>query len=338
MRSDQNSYRVEEEAVAGGVVYLLRDEEAQTEARIAPGIGNNLFSFVARPAGHPLEVMLAPDSLSQLSQFPIGFGIPVLFPFPDLVRNAEYEFEGRIYHLERRPHSRHASHAFAFDRPWSVIEHNTGQGATLRSAFRWQDHSDIQAQYPFPFELVVTYTLRGNVLQVQGEVTNLGQSRMPMGFGLHPYFRLPLSERGRREDCLVRTPTTHKWEVDEELLPTGRIVIPPPEKDFSRLRPLGRQAVDDVYTGVQFRDGWSESVLVDPSVGVEVAMRADNRFREIVIYAPPDRPTIALEPYTHTTDAIHLQAQSIDAGLIVLEPAARWTGKVEIVVRQIRSL
>ena len=329
-------YSIEVERPAGQAdVYVLRDWRTGSEARIIPSVGNNFFSFRAGLGeGEPVEVMLTPPNADGLRQFPIGFGTPVLFPFPDLVRDATYTFEGKAYRLETHHPRGHASHAFVYNRPWHVTGTATANGATLVSAFRWEDHSDVHSQYPFPFVLTLAYTLAGSTVRLRAHLRNVGRERMPFGFGIHPYFRLPIAENGKREDCMVCIPTSSKWEVDEELLPTGRVGPAPAEKDYSCLRPLGTQALDDVYTKPKLGNGWSESVYVDPAAGVEVAMRADSGFREIVIYAPPDRPTICLEPYTHTTDAINLQAKGIDAGLQILEPAAEWTGEVEIAVRR----
>jgi aldose 1-epimerase len=53
-------------------------------------------------------------------------------------------------------------------------------------------------------------------------------------------------------------------------------------------------------------------------------------FRDLVVFTPPHRQAIALEPYTCTTDAINLQARGIDAGWLVLEPGRVWRGQVEI--------
>jgi aldose 1-epimerase len=64
--------------------------------------------------------------------------------------------------------------------------------------------------------------------------------------------------------------------------------------------------------------------------GVSVELWATASFRELVVFTPPHRQAICLEPYTCTTDAINQQQRTIDAGLIVLEPAAEWQGVVEL--------
>ena len=65
-------------------------------------------------------------------------------------------------------------------------------------------------------------------------------------------------------------------------------------------------------------------------------MEASPEFREWVIYAPTERPVVCLEPYTGTTDAVNLQPRGVDAGLVVLDPGATWTGTIRTSLREAR--
>ena len=56
----------------------------------------------------------------------------------------------------------------------------------------------------------------------------------------------------------------------------------------------------------------------------------DASFRELVVFTPPHRQAVCIEPYTSTGDAINLHERGIDAGLLVLEPGATWNGVVEL--------
>ena len=50
----------------------------------------------------------------------------------------------------------------------------------------------------------------------------------------------------------------------------------------------------------------------------------------MVVFTPPHRQAFCVEPYTCVTDAINLQQQGIDAGLIVLQPGQRWQSALEL--------
>ena len=336
MAGDEGRYDVDVEVPSGEAeVYVLRDRQSRSEARVIPALGNNLISFRVTPSGQaePVEVMLCPPSQEELARGPVFYGNPILFPFPNRVRQGIYAFEGKTHQLRKLMPNGHAIHGLAIDQAWKVVETGASDRARLVSALRWEDCPSIHAEYPFPFVLTVTYTLSGARLRMESKAQNTGPGRMPMGFGIHPYLRLPLAGDGRREDCLVRVPASRLWELDPDLLPTGRTVGVPADLDFRQPRKLGSLALDNVYTGVRAQYGWSECLLRDPAAGLQLAVRADASFREIVVYAPLARPAICFEPYTCTTDALNLQPKGVDAGLIVLEPGAEWQGTIDIELR-----
>ena len=68
----------------------------------------------------------------------------------------------------------------------------------------------------------------------------------------------------------------------------------------------------------------------DRDVGIRMVLEADEQFRELVVYTPPNRASICFEPYTCPTDAVNLQAQGIDAGLIVLKPGQIFSSQIRI--------
>lgn len=148
---------------------------------------------------------------------------------------------------------------------------------------------------------------------------------------------IPEIPRQRRVRARVRIPADGRWELDR-LMPTGRVLSAEndPEKfDLRDFRPLDDWSYDDVFTRVR-RDSrrWSEAVLRDPESGIELFVAAGPAFREWVLYAPPDRPVVAIEPYSCTTDAANLAARGIDSGLVTLASGATWRGEVEFGLRR----
>jgi aldose 1-epimerase len=72
-------------------------------------------------------------------------------------------------------------------------------------------------------------------------------------------------------------------------------------------------------------------VYRDPAAGLSIAMEADGVFRELVLYAPEQRPVICFEPYTCTTDAVNLEERGIDSGLNRLSPGETLKGTMRII-------
>jgi aldose 1-epimerase len=70
--------------------------------------------------------------------------------------------------------------------------------------------------------------------------------------------------------------------------------------------------------------------LRQASANLEVQLLTSPAFRELVLFTPPHRQAVALEPYTCATDAINLQQRGSDAGLQVLQPGQEWRGVVEL--------
>jgi aldose 1-epimerase len=328
-----HQYSVERETQAGAPVVVLRDDTAHEEARIAPEAGNNCFQFRAHAGERRIDLLAGPADPALLRQGGSSFGIPILFPFPNRVRGARYRFHDREYTLAATNAPNHI-HGLVLNRPWKVEATGASPetGAWVRSGIRTEDHADIPGQYPFPFHLSVTYTLREGTLGIDATVENTGSTELPMGFGLHPWFPAPLVPEGKREAVEVQVPAARIWEL-ESMLPTGRILPAEGKFDLRQLTPIATREYDDVFTGIDIHDGRSECVMRDPAGAIDIVVRADAHFREWVLYAPLRRPVVCLEPYTGTTDAINLQPRGIDAGLIVLPAGQRWSGSVSIYTR-----
>lgn len=361
-------YEVTQRQAHGATAFHLTDAERRAEAVLYPDLGNNCVefrttpdpgtSFFAEAGDGPIDLFVPPDSVEDLRHTPFHGGQPLLFPFPNRVRAGEFTFEGRAYKMERLlatgwdRGAGQAIHGLVADKPWTVEETRGDDGAArVRSSLQMDAFPDIVEQYPFPSRLTVTYHLRNGVLEMRTEITNTGASNMPMGFGMHPWFPTRLRPGDRlpgaladitpeqRGQAQVHVPADAFWELSQ-LMPTGTVIpvdSSPEEFDLREFRSLDGLALDNVFTRVR-RDasGWSEGGLRDPESGLEMYLAADASFREWVLYAPLNRPVIALEPYTCTTDAVNLQPRGIDAGLIVLGPGQTWRGDVRFGLRRIQ--
>jgi aldose 1-epimerase len=328
-----HQYALARETQNGTPVIVLRDDTAHEEARVATAAGNNCFQFRVHAGERPLELLAGPLDAAALPKGGSGFGVPILFPFPNRVRAARYRFQGYEYTLDANSGENHI-HGMVMSRAWQV--ESTGAspetGAWVRSTIRAGDYPEIHRQYPFPFQLSVQHTLKEGVLRIDALVENTGPGDLPMGFGLHPWFPAPLVPEGKREAVEVQVPAGRVWELDA-MLPTGRLL--PAEGKFAlrRLTALGTNEYDDVLTAIETHAGASECVMRDPACPVDIVVGADAGFREWVLFAPHRRATVCLEPYTCATDAVNLQERGVDAGLIVLGPGKRWSGSVTIGTR-----
>ncbi|MHB1133744.1 MAG: aldose epimerase family protein [Chloroflexota bacterium] len=331
--SERFSVTVERDPTFGVPAYVLRDLVAGSRARVLPALGNSLTSFVVALPGREQEVMLRPLPEERLPRA-THYGNPILFPFPNRVRKGVFTFQKHTYRLDPNTAEGHHNHGLVRDQAWQVAAAGpTARGAELRSRIVGERFGEVMRQFPFPFDLSITYTLRDNSLRLDAVVRNTGSRPLPMGFGIHPYFQLPLHAGGRPTDCRLQIPATRMWVLDADKIPTGRSEAVPPALDFRTPRRMSEAELDHVFADLVREDGVATCRLQDPQAGAEVLVRFGPEFPVLVVYAPADRPTICFEPYTCLTDAANLQAAGVEAGLQVLPAGGGWRGSVLFAVR-----
>jgi aldose 1-epimerase len=305
----------------------IRDAKSGTSAEILVSQGFNCFRFTAAPAGQPVEVLYAPADFATGQSRPSRGGIPLLFPFPGRIPGTTFTWEGKQYALEPGDAFGNAIHGFAMWRPWRVTEQ---EGHRVVGQFHaWRDDPSLKARWPADFRLTATYTLAGNTLLAEYLIENPCDIPLPCGFGTHPYFRVPLGGP-KADDCLVRLPVSAHWEL-KDMLPTGRRLDLPNATAFQAGQRFADLQLDDALSGLQFaNNGWCASSIHDPASGRTMTQRFDDPFRECVVYTPPHREAICIEPLTCVPACFELTARGIDAGLRIIPPGGSFTARVEI--------
>jgi aldose 1-epimerase len=306
----------------GVEVYTLRAPDGAT-AEVAPALGCNCFAFAdALP-------VLEPIPFAEFRQKPTSYGIPVLFPFPNRIKDGRFTFAGRTYEVNP------PRHGFVRDKPWRVVGHGASNeaGAWLTAAFDARDYAEqVLAQFPFPFRLTVTYRLQDGALTMETVAQNVGDADMPAGFGIHPYFRKP--ERG----SLV-VPAAQRWELAESL-PTGRLLEVEGAYDLRRATSLADMQLDDIFTGIGAdTDGLTRCVLTDEEAGRQTIVEFDRRqFPHVVVYTPPPpRRAVCVEPNTCPTDAFNLQTRGVESNVLVIGAGAEESFNVRIFSRAVNA-
>lgn len=327
-------YQVEERDFKGSAVVVLTDSESGQTATVLPSVGNNCISYKATINSKEIELLYAPPDAETLAGRPSGYGIPILFPWPNRIEYGEFSFEGQDVQLKTSEAGAHLLHGYVLGRPWTVVDSGSddSDGAWVTCRIASKDFPEIGAEWPFPFEVEGTYRLKDGGLSLAVSGTNVGDRKMPAGLGYHPYFPLPLLESGDRASCVVQLPCKTYWPLREDNIPTGEVKPVDGKYALTGKTALADRFYDDVWSGVTFdADGWSRCFFADPDAGVQIVVEADSAFREWVLYAPDNRPVVCFEPYTCTTDAVNLQARGIDAGLDILEPGASLSGTMRFV-------
>lgn len=321
-------------------VLVLSDKRTQSTVRILPERGFNCFEFRTSVAGQMIDVIDASPQFASESpsggERPSGHGIPILFPFPNRIRGGHYSWNGRDFEIPASNASfdgaGNAIHGFCLDRPWRV----TSRGADFAVGMfeLGKDAPDRLQYWPADFRIEVRYQVRGNKLRADIRLLNPSAVPLPWGFGTHPYFKLPLGAKSDPKHCLVMAPAAEEWELVGGL-PTGRRLPVSEAKDLREGAYFDVLKMDDVLTGLPASQAADDCGIMDEASGQQVTQQWGPGFREIVVYTPPGRNAVCLEPYTCATDAINLQQRGIDAGWRVLEPRAEFRTWIEITAGEV---
>ncbi|MCX7410093.1 MAG: aldose 1-epimerase [Planctomycetales bacterium] len=302
-------------------IVTLTDSQTGSTARIAPELGFNCFEFRAKVGDREIDVLDSVPDFETGGQRSSGSGIPILFPFPNRIRAGKFTWEGREFSLPVSDKFGNAIHGLCLDRPWRVIAQGddfvTGQ-------FQLSvDAPNRRTLWPTDFTIEVDYELLGNRLRANFRVINPSSQPLPWGLGTHPYFKLPLATTSRVGACLIEVPAAQRWEL-QDCLPTGERRELDEEHDLRFGAYVDTVQLDDVYTTVQCEGPQFDCLILDEEAGLQITLTSPPIFREIVVFTPPNRAAVCIEPYTCPTDAINLQAGGIDCGWRTLAPGAEF--------------
>lgn len=294
----------------------LTDSASGAEAAILAGFGFNCYRFRVRFDDQPLDVLWSEPGFDSGQKRASGSGIPLLFPYAGRLRGKTLNWNGGAWPLEGDDNRGNAIHGYVLNRPWRVLEQSD-----QRAVGQFQASLDAPALlscWPADFRITATYELAGTSLSSSFLIENPDQRPLPFGFGTHPYFCVPLGG-SRADDCLVELPVGRRWELVEMLATGRRLPVEIPEAYRAGL-PFAEMKFDDAFTDLVFDGGWCRPRIVDPGSGRRLVVEFDQAFRECVVYNPPHRQAVCIEPLTWCPNAFELEQRGLAAGLKILQP------------------
>ena len=204
-----------------------------------------------------------------------------LMPYSNRIRNARLRFAGRDYclpaHTAAHPHT---LHGVAQTLPWQVVEESD---QLLAIACDYQGE-----HWPWAFHAEQRFELNGSHLRIEMTLVNLGDTPMPAGLGLHPYFQ-------RHPGLKVHYQAGREWQIDEQYLATGR---------FSEVaQPLTIDA-DDARPLALYQSCWDGRLQLDYTSG-SLHLKASEPLSHFVAFAPAGSTYLCLEPVSHLADAFN---------------------------------
>jgi len=299
--------------------YFIRNTETNEGFSVLPEMGGMLHRLFLRKGQELYSVLKSPDSPQALLADE-SYSSALLFPFPSRVRHGIYTFDGEAYAL-RMNEFRHenALHGFVYNQPFQVV--NQEEGPTHASLTVRYDYAGDQPGYPFPFSLAVLYGLdrpegsASSVLHVTFSAVNTGSTRCPVAFGWHPYFTL--SEEPI-DHLRMTLPSSTAITLNDNLLPVG-------QEPFTNADDISlHERTFDTPFLVDFGDrDYAETRIWSPRFDTTLRIAQDKSFPYLVVFTPPRRDSIAIEPLTANVNSFNT-----GEGLRILGPGESASGKI----------
>ncbi len=209
----------------------------------------------------------------------------------------------------------------AFDR---LSLREEGAAAVLQGEY---DAGDFGGQWLSRSVIAIEAGMSQQALSLTVQALNTGAQTLPTGIGWHPYFAFPSRRRGQAR---VRIPARARLEVDnyDEVIPTGHIlpVTGTPYDLREGGPPLGDRYFDDCFVDLE-RGPAGELVceIEDPAAGHGLRISTSTpEVKGLQLYAPPDKPYVALEPQFNWPDPFGERwATNPDTGMALVQPGER---------------
>jgi aldose 1-epimerase len=305
------------------------EDPSGAQARVLPELGFNCYQWQVPINREPRELLWFDPLLLEGKAKPTRSGIPILFPFAGRIRGTQLTFEGHNYDIaDTLDDFGNPIHGFVLKRRWRVVEKSSDR---VTAEFQpTVDDPAIASKWPADYRLRVSYQISAATLRSDIEVYNPDSKLLPFGFGSHPYFRMPLGNLGDIGQCELTVPARYRWELDDKLLPLHELCATPLTEQLNAGLTIGSTSLDDLLTDLAFEKRVFTAAVSDPRNQRSLSVTFGNEFANCVVFIPPHREALCIEPYTTAPDAFRLQTLGVDARLRLLGPGSTWRAWFEM--------
>lgn len=293
-------YIITEGKLAGKTLFTISHNETRNYVSILAGYGGGLNEFVVNGK----KILCGAVTGEEFDTLTVKkFSGSFLFPYPNRVSNAQYDYEGNTFYLPANDTSGfpHSLHGLLYNQIFDIDEIIPNEGkVVLKHHFR-----PIKDTYPFGFVLKTAYILNIDTLEICTSVFNAGDKPAPFGLGWHPYIRIC----NTIDNCYLKLPSSNYYLTDEKLIPTGEIGHLDIFNELSK--------ISDIQLNHCFAmpGGSLRNITVLEDTDGYIIELEQNGYAYTQYYTPPDRHSIAIEPQTCIPDALNNKT-----GLLFLDP------------------
>jgi galactose mutarotase-like enzyme len=249
-------------------MYKLENPDTNTFITVCPERGGIITEFGAKGK----NVLYLDKSTFYNVEANIRGGIPILFPICGQLANGQYQLNGTTYQLR--------NHGLARNNPWSVKSTYTDENSASIT-LSLSSNTEMEKSFPFAFELVFTYLLKGDKLYINQEYHNHSDVEMPFYAGFHPYFNTSQKTRSYETDAT-------KY-IDYNDMQT---------KTFT-----GKLNLDPMVESAILLDAKRpEIAFVLPELQTKVHMEYGDEFKYVVLWSVHNKDFVCVEPWMARND------------------------------------
>jgi galactose mutarotase-like enzyme len=264
-------------------VVLVSDELRASFVPAAGMIGNSLTH-----GGE--ELLVQRGGLAAWRGTGKSFGLPLLHPWANRLRDWRYAAAGRAVTIDRSRGVVRADEnglpihgALAAAEDWDVVDAGADGGAAwLSAALDYGRRDDRLAVFPFLHRLELELRLEGDALTITTTVEATGRNDVPLAFGWHPWLSLPGVPRAEWQ---LELPARTELALDGRNLPTRERS----ERDAERA-PLGDRTLDAHFAVAE------DARFVLAGGGREIAVEWAGGYRFAQLFAPAELDVACPEP------------------------------------------
>ncbi len=274
-------------------------EEGPISVELLPEMGGRLHRL--RVFGR--DLLRTPEDLTVYLRQPFHWGGYVMAPWCNRIEASLTKVGDEVVRVPANSADGTALHGQVYARPWEIRDEATlsvrGGGDT----------------WPWRYESSLHIGIAGTVLTIEQSLTNLADTPMPGGLGLHPWFRRPL-------EVQISAPSVLASNIDTgaEIEPVGGRLD---------LRALG--PIPDDLDAAWFELGDPAVRLRWRSLGINGVLRAHSEAGLCIVAASPsDIDAVAIEAQTHAPQGLRRFLAGEPHGLHLLDPETSMRLTIEL--------
>lgn len=318
----ENKYSITETNGSNGTEIIVKNNSTDESFSVLPDSGARVAELFLHNGQELISIIKKIENVHSENRDDI-FNNAKLSPFAGRIKEGKFAFNSVAHQLIKNyPEENNACHGFVFGQKFNVIEKTLNESyASCTLEYHYPGHLP---GYPFSYVIQLTYQLSQTGLTCTTTIKKSSDKQMPISDGWHFYFDLGIEI----DNLKLKTENCELMELDSNMIPTGKREI---FDEFIDGKIIGEREFDSCF---KLKCGdkaetrlISDERKLDLTIWQEVG---ESKYQYLVIYTPPDRKTIAIEPMTSNINSFNN-----GEGLIILNPNESFTASFGISLNKI---